>query len=334
MIKIIRKLPENFVAEDMSFFEPQLQIELPEPACQFFTSPVLILSNGIVLNRFKLQPQSLLYSGRFKEIGGNLYLIKEICKSIIKRRIRRLNNINDHVTVINEWTNNYFHWFTEALPKLMYVITSGKQPSVLLSNRYTSAYQIRSFELMGLSYTTFIGHVIVSRTFLPSRLAPYPAHYNPVLMEALSAKLKNEVRLDLDKGKRIYLSRKNAEKRKILNEEKVIALVKKYNFEICFFEEEILDNQISIMHHAEIFVSIHGAGMTNMIFSKPGTKILELSLQNQTLDKCYYNLACAMNLKYYYQFCLSDCNNANFQTADLIVDLNLLEQNLLKMIED
>ena len=333
MIRVTRKLPKNFIEEHLAFFEPILQIDLPDPGYKYFSTPILLLSNGMVVNWLKVEKQSLLYDTRLPEIGGRIFLVKFFIKALVQNKISFLQAGDDYVTIINEWSNNYFHWFTEALPKLVTLMDSGIKPIVLLPFNYNYPFQLRSLELLGVSHQVYKSYVLVGKKiYLPNRLAPYPAHYNPTVMKRLSSLLSISSKKDVNKGRRIYISRVNASKRKIQNESEVITLMKEFNFCILELESFTLDDQISIMQHTDILVSIHGAGLTNIIFCKPGTNVLELSLQNEIMDKCYFNLANAMDLNYYYQFCHSSDTSANYHTSNLIVNVQLLRENLNQII--
>lgn len=331
MIKIIRNLPENFIKEHLPFFEHSLQISLPDPGYIFFTNKVFILSSGIIINGLKVEQQSLLFATRYNEIG-RLFLVKKMIKALLKNSISFLKVETDAVTITNEWTNGYFHWFTEAIPKLIYMLQQGKKSIVLLPADYQSEYQLRSLELLGVSVEIYAAEIIRRKNvFLPNRLAPYSAHYNPLVMQQMILLLKVNLKLDINKGKRIFISRRRPGKRKLINEADVIILMKEFEFQVLEFEDYNFDAQVSIMHYTDILVSIHGGGLTNMIFCKPGTKILELSLKNQVMDKCYYNLASAMDLKYYYQFCDPENEMDNYSEADIIVSIPDLRNNLLLM---
>ena len=138
--------------------------------------------------------------------------------------------------------------------------------------------------------------------------------------------------MDINKGERIYVTRAKAQKRKIINEAEVLLIMKALGFVVIYFEDYNLDEQISIMHHTKILVSMHGARLTNIMFCNSGVSVLELILKNQIMDKCFFNLANAMDLKYYYQFCESDNDLNDYHTADIFVDSNELEKNLHKII--
>lgn len=333
MIEIKRKLPKNFIEEHLPYFETNLKILLPNPGHHYFSKRVLLFSNGILFKRWCVEKQSLLYDSRVKEIGGNIFIVKKIVKSIFQNSVCFLKVSNDYTTITNEWSNNYFHWFTEAVPKLIYLLNQDKRPIVLLPDTYKSEFQLRTLELLRFSFKTFDCQILIAKNILiPFRFAPYSAQYNPTIMKSLSNKLKSSVNLNYNKGNRIYISRQRAQNRKVINEIDVIKMLKEFDFQILEFEEFTLDEQISIMHHTDILVSIHGAGLTNMIFCKPETNILELSLKNQGMDKCYFNLANCMDLNYYYQFCESPNTKLSYSQADILIDSQVLKKNILQII--
>jgi len=332
MIKVTRNLPENFIAEHLPYFEHSLQISLPDPGYIYFTNKILILSNGIVINGLRVEQQSLLYATRYREIGGRLFLVKKMIKALLKNSISFLKVETDAVTIVNEWTSGYFHWFTEAVPKLIYMLQQGKKSIVLLPADYHSEYHLRSLELLGVSVEIYSAQIVRRRNvFLPYRLAPYSAHYDPLVMQQMALIMKANLKLDINRGKRVFISRRQAANRKLINEADVIILMKEFEFQVLEFEDYNFDAQVSMMHYTDILVSIHGGGLTNMIFCKPGTKILELSLKNQVMDKCYYNLANAMDLKYYYQFCDPENDVDAYFDANIIVSIPDLRNNLLLM---
>jgi capsular polysaccharide biosynthesis protein len=334
-MEVKRDFPENIVPEHKRYFEPHLKIDLPTPGYRFFRNYILLLSNGILMDRFHVDKQSLLYDKKMNEKGIRGYLLKCIIKSFLKRKVVVLDAGPHYVTIINQLTNNYFHWFTEAIPKLICLLRENKKPIVLLPAHYDAAYQLRSLELLGFPFTNMgFESLVVKNLYLPDRLAPYTAQYNPAVMKEISDLLKSKVDLSKTWGPKIYLSRRKATQRKLINEEEVINLLKEYEFSILELEQYSLDQQISLMHNAEIFVSMHGAGLTNMIFCKPGTKVLELCLENQVMDKCYFNLANAMKAKYYYQFCKAGNNSDSYLEADLSVSIKEFIKNIQLLTND
>jgi capsular polysaccharide biosynthesis protein len=71
-------------------------------------------------------------------------------------------------------------------------------------------------------------------------------------------------------SRRIYISRRGAGYRRIDNEPEVESLLRDLGFEIHELEQYSLRDQVALFAEAEVVVSAHGAGLTNMLFSPPG----------------------------------------------------------------
>lgn len=76
--------------------------------------------------------------------------------------------------------------------------------------------------------------------------------------------------------KRIYISRADAKRRQVKNEQEVMDFLKSYGFACLLMDGLSVAEQAKIFSSAEMIISPHGAGLTNLIFSKPGTKVIEL----------------------------------------------------------
>ena len=80
------------------------------------------------------------------------------------------------------------------------------------------------------------------------------------------------------------------------------------NFQIVVLDNMSLLQQIELFYHSRLVIGIHAAGLSNIIFCQPETKVLELG---DVLVPCYVNLAKKMNLKYYTKNTkkFSECQN-------------------------
>ena len=85
-----------------------------------------------------------------------------------------------------------------------------------------------------------------------------------------------------------------------MNESEVKALFVSKGYEIISFEGLSLEDQISICSKTKTMASIHGAGLTNMIFMPEGSNILEFRRSKKFVNQCYWHLAGALNHQYYY----------------------------------
>ena len=98
----------------------------------------------------------------------------------------------------------------------------------------------------------------------------------------LSALLQLRSRLRADAGnrgtRRIYVSRRDARNRRrwVGNQAEIEAVFRSRGFEVLSMAECPLDEQARIFREARIVAGISGAGLTNLIFSAPGTHAIVL----------------------------------------------------------
>ena len=132
------------------------------------------------------------------------------------------------------------------------------------------------------------------------------------------------------KNRKIFLSRRN--RRVLINEAEVRNLLTEYNIEIIEDTNYTVDEQIDLFISASVILAVHGAGLSNLVWCAPKTKVIELFYSGYTKPGFYY-LSLVLNLEY---VCLFDKSEAedNFahQYFNLEIDLQLLRQLLDKVL--
>lgn len=331
---IKRNLPNNVEKSHKIYFEILKQIEIPIPYLKHHGFS-LLLDNGVSLNRKGFCSQSLLYDNRLYEKLFLPRIIKYLIKKIFSGNLSIRCSRKIKISVINEWTNNYFHWLTEALPRLIFVKEYSTSFQLLLPESYKQYhYVLESLRILEIEVEWFPdGVIFLNQLLIPSRQAPFPAHYNPEYILKVHNSIITNVILNFQLGDRIYITRRNAEIRKIKNEDEVISLITSFGFTVVECEKLSFNEQVSVFYNSRVLMSIHGAGLTNMLFGKKGMIVYEFSLENQCLDKCYYTLADALQHNYFYQFCKSDNTMSSYQDSNLIVDLDTLNNQLTKLFK-
>jgi capsular polysaccharide biosynthesis protein len=164
--------------------------------------------------------------------------------------------------------------------------------------------------------------ITYARLTVPSYCASGDGYIPSDLVNFLRNNLARNVPLERDKRK-LFISRKNAGWRRILNEPNVESLLKKANFKTLRLEEMSVKEQITEFTNASIVIAPHGAGLTNLIYSQEGTKVLEFFSESY-VNKCYVELAGESMLDYYYAVFKAPEQSPK----DMFLDLALLEQFL------
>ena len=97
-------------------------------------------------------------------------------------------------------------------------------------------------------------------------------------------------------AKKLYISR--AKSRRSLPDEKGIEkILKGKGFEVAYFEDMSFVEQLKSIRAAEVIVSPHGAGLSNIIVAKPGAKVVEIMTQGWA-NNCYGHLSASLDLDY------------------------------------
>ncbi len=142
----------------------------------------------------------------------------------------------------------------------------------------------------------------------------------PELLAAVSQKIKTHYRVASTKSPSlvVYASRSKARGRFILNEAEVLRSISHLAPHVVCFEDLSFAEQVTLMGKTKMFISIHGAGLTNMMFMPPGGSVIELLPKRNGLfdynrmrnsfrhDACFIRLAQAFGHRHIPLICAHD----------------------------
>ena len=78
----------------------------------------------------------------------------------------------------------------------------------------------------------------------------------------------------------IYISRSNQKTRRIVNEHEVISVLAAYGFETVNPEDLAHSQQVALFSEASVVIGTTGAAFTNLLFCKPGCRVIEIRPSN------------------------------------------------------
>lgn len=96
----------------------------------------------------------------------------------------------------------------------------------------------------------------------------------------------------------LYISRANSQRRKIKNEEKLKKTLENLGIITIQLENLSLEQQIKTIYNARLIISTHGAGLTNLIFAQPGTKVIEF-IPRKRFTQHYIKISTILNLQHF-----------------------------------
>ena len=202
---------------------------------------------------------------------------------------------------------NYCHWITDGLQKIKVLEEAGFQISSfdwILVNLETNNFQRPSLELMGVPMERVVNtnahpHLIVEHLTAPSWSEQSGVYDAEDLNWLRSRLLKRTVRGGKAFPKRILISRESAVYRRLLNEKELLEELRSADFQPISLEQLSFEDQITLFHNAEAVIAPHGAGLTNILFCQPGTRIIEI-VNPQFAHQMYYYMASVSGLDYRY----------------------------------
>lgn len=252
--------------------------------------------------------------------------------TLLKRLLRffsTVQRITSGIWAIDEWSQEYYHWFADALPRIIAASeVAGVNHPVILPDYYEKrAFVADTLKLLDLRpvYYNRRKRLHVEKLLLPSHTAPVGETNFYYINQ-----LRNKLIANKPAGTRkIYISREKATKRKISNELAVQKVVKSYGYEIHFMEDYSIEKQIDILSGSKSIIALHGAGLTNMIFMPSGSKVLEIRNEGDDRLNCFYYLASNLSHEYYYLTATG--NKADSHDVIVNVDICKLENVIVSM---
>lgn len=204
-----------------------------------------------------------------------------------------VKKITGRVAVITQRGDTcYFHWITEVLGRLALLEMSGIEYDWLYVST-KKPFMKESLALWGVDLNKIIEptddtiYIEAEELIVPSlvskvsvgytRFASYvPDYVINYIQQKLSLLAEKQLAISHSFSKRIFISRKDSVVRQTINEDEVFELFKAKGFERYNLSDLSFIEQIELFQHAEMIVGTHGAGLTNTIFCKPGTLVIEL----------------------------------------------------------
>jgi capsular polysaccharide biosynthesis protein len=322
-------LPQNITSQHEKYFEQCLKwkYNLPRIKTHFFA---FVFSKGYSTSFF-LQPlKNIAPWPTFYEKFNLFFFLGKILNAIKKRKLRPLIS-TEYYYCINEFSNNYYHWVTEVLPKMVYVKNHLNGDCKFFIPYSLTGYQLTSLKICKINFYSSKNDVtLFPRLKVVENFTGSTGYHHPDLLNVTSQLIKNSFSSDRNLKRKVYVTRENALRRRILNDENFKRILIKYGFEIFDFDEIKFEQQVEILMTSNILVAQHGAALTNMIFMQTGSAIVELLPKEVFNDKCYFILAGTMKHHYYYSFC--DTDGPSHITSNFVVNINEFETVLTKAL--
>ena len=248
------------------------------------------------------QTFSELYSWREKH-NYEIFYTKNFYSQFENNK-KNYKKIKDCFVLGSSPADNYYRNIITFLPRIFFI----HEKEINLAIHRNSTNKFRDFLEQLLS---FMGKNIKKFIYLDDDFYYFENSKIPqYLNKSISIKILNQLLSKKNKeNRKIYITRKNSTYRKIINETDLIDELKLKNFDIADTTNMSINEQIEIFSSANTIVSPTSSALTNLVFCKPGTKVLEIRPR--------YNYAYENILKNRF---LEVCNQLNLEYSSIDAD--------------
>jgi hypothetical protein len=252
--------------------------------------------------------------------------------------------------VLDMWSTGPYHFYVDILSKLVelkgFLGDSFQHATIVLfKNKFTEKVVIPLLELVGFGNLKWIlieenkqYCIIGSNAFVtkPHKIGTNNPKVIRKVYDLLHLSLGPIVRRNFGSPKMVYYHRVNRN-RVVENDTEIIRELKKLGVYCTTFDDLSFLEAFALMSTTKLFIGIHGGGLTNMLFLKPGSRIIEIKNDNlNPKSHCYWHLARSLNFDYTL-FVAETVGNSNVMEGkgcNVIVEVDQLINLINQMIQD
>ena len=217
------------------------------------------------------------------------------------------------------WHFNYFHWVCDYLPKIIWAerfLGSQRHRLRLLVNTHQKAQSFHLETLKALGYgpkhiielnsDDFYSNISLRNLMWIESRYRHGGHIpfdqmHPSIYQEMGDRIQKAVHSTSLRSylPNLYISRRRAGTRRILNESEILPILIEHGFEILELETMHFNDQVAAFSEARVVIGPHGAGLTNVLFSK-NAKVLELASLGHGIRPEFFQLTMIRNGEYYF----------------------------------
>ena len=333
-------IPQNLPERYRRLFMKKSTYKVPELRVKEYKN-VFVSHEGLCLQNFRLVPYSSfnICTRYDKSFGWQYYklVLEQYLVSTFGKSLKKIVLPPDttYAVIHTKWFN-YSFWITSSLHRLIMLYKSGKNFTLLYPEEWDNipyvTESLKAFPNLKKYKIPSGVHVHVPHLLMPE-VRPFTACFDGTELQTVRnymiAHIPNEL-LNKIYPEKIYITRKKAKYRKVENEQEVIDYLTPKGFSVIDFDDLSFWEQVALMKGVKEFVSIHGAGMANLVFASKQVKVIELIPEfygRKTYRFIYWIMTNSLNQKYILLFCkIKEFYNSKHQTffiekGDLFVEI-------------
>lgn len=208
-------------------------------------------------------------------------------------------------SLIALYSDAFYHWMIEALPRLAMLPELPPDTGILVHENLLP-FQEETLRLLGLEHRvrrTRERHLVVEDFYFLSPSADMGMQH-PASIRFLRDAFLPQADQSVPAHRSLFLTRRNLRPggRGVTNADELQALFDRRGWHTPDLDRLPLTAQIQLFAHAERICAVHGGALTNLVWCRPGCRLLELCSPNYP-NGCYEILSARVGVDYRYQMC-------------------------------
>ena len=281
---------------------------------------------------------------------GHLIHNSKIKDNIVFKRgtPRKLRNLNGTVLSLltgGAGNENYSHWLSDVLPR---IALCNKTVNLSEIDYFLLPDHVKQFQSETLDCLKIPKHKrLSSKKFRHIKAKKLIVTDHPVVTSVRNIKDTHNIPAWIihwlkdvflnkstatNKKNKIYIDRNEANgnfrsSRSISNEDEIKKYLLKNNFIFARLHEMKFNEEVDLFHNAECVVGLHGAGLVNIVFCRPGTRVIELI---NTSTKSHFEVIAKKNNLNYTSITVEAKQNVPNQQGQIEIPVSSLKKIIEK----
>jgi capsular polysaccharide biosynthesis protein len=282
-------LPESRITRSILLAQETYQLNAPvmvQPGCDNAQRDLTMKTNAVSL--VEVFGPRIYFTGErclVKAPGGEdivRYAVDDERETRIRTEEYRRLKGTSMMLAPTAGTHCYYHWMVDILPRLGLLERQGISLDSInhfIVREISGDFQRQTLMRMGIDESRIVE--TVSDQYLSCDRLLHIEMENAINMKMnrfIPLWLKHQFQLAPQSGERLklYISRPEGVRRGISNEEELRPHLEAAGFRMIAMEGMTVEEQVALLSRADVLMSPHGGALTNMVFCRPGIKVIEL----------------------------------------------------------
>jgi hypothetical protein len=166
----------------------------------------------------------------------------------------------------------YYHFLIDDIPSLLQTLRANPQ-YVPIFNGQIPNFAVQVMQSLGIKFEVTSHPVVeIESLLVPKKKLNYMLEFRSELESRLNF---NEI-IKNDSSGKIFIGRRNLPRGDSKSERALFLMLKDYGFEEISPDELSFMEQVCKFANATTIVSLHGGALSNLVFCKPNTQVIEV----------------------------------------------------------